>query len=175
MRIRTGIAVGVGALASVAIVLPGWAQGPGFDNKYRDTTIVQDCGDGDTVTYAGPVKMWPPNHKLQDASVTAVDGDGDNVALEVWDEVMDTAGGDGGSNHDPDVVYPDGPMAQGSGSATVPLQLRSERSGRGDGRTYTINWAAEFDNGSKPCTSADSGQSPFTIVVPHDMRGGRDW
>ncbi|MPY85111.1 MAG: hypothetical protein GEV00_17720 [Actinophytocola sp.] len=58
---------------------------------------------------------------------------------------------------------------------TVPVQLRSERSGKGEGRTYTINWAAEFDNGSKSCTSMEAGQAPFTIVVPHDMRGGRDW
>lgn len=175
MKRRVGIAVGLSAVASLAVVVPGWAAGPDFKNKYGDTTVVRDCGDGDTVTYAGPEKMWPPNHKLQDVSVTATDGDGDNVTLEVADNVTDAAGGDGGPNHDPDVFYPSGPMAQGSGSATVPVQLRSERSGKGDGRTYTINWAAEFDNGSKTCTSMDSGQSPFTIVVPHDMRGGRDW
>lgn len=175
MRRAAGIAVGVGIVASFAVVVPGWA-GPDFKNKYGDTTVERDCGDGDTVTYAGPEKMWPPNHKLQDVSVTAEDGDGDRrVALELFDNVTDVAGGDGGPNHDPDVAYPNGPAAQGRGAATVPMQLRSERSGKGEGRTYTINWAAEFDDGSKSCTSMDSGQAPFTIVVPHDMRGGRDW
>lgn len=174
MRRVIGIAAGLGIAASFAVVVPGWA-GPEFKNKYGDSTVVRDCGEGDKVTYAGPEKMWPPNHKLQNVSVTAVDGDGDMVALELADNVTDAAGGDGGPNHDPDVVYPNGPAAQGTGSATVPVQLRSERSGRGDGRTYTINWVAEFDNGSKVCTSMDAGQAPFTIVVPHDMRGGRDW
>lgn len=175
MRGRVGIAAGLGVLASAAVVLPGWASGPGFDNKYENTTISRDCGDGDMVIYAGPEKMWPPNHKLQDVSVTATDGDGDNVALEIVGNVTDVAGGDGGKNHDPDVFYPNGPASSGSGSATVDVQLRSERSGKGDGRTYTLDWVAEFDDGSKVCTSQDAGQAPFTIVVPHDMRGGRDW
>lgn len=172
---NVGVALGLSAVASAVVVLPGWASGPGFDNKYGDTTVVRDCGDGDSVTYVGPEKMWPPNHKLQDVAVTARDSDGDDVALEIAGNVTDVAGGDGGSNHDPDVFYPKGPTAMGSGTATVDVQLRSERSGRGDGRTYIINWVAEFDGGSKLCSSEDAGQSPFTIVVPHDMRGGKDW
>lgn len=95
MRRAVGIAAGLGAVASFAVVVPGWA-GPEFKNKYAETTVVRDCGEGDTVTYAGPEKMWPPNHKLQNVSVTATDGDGDNVTLEVADNVTDVAGGDGG-------------------------------------------------------------------------------
>lgn len=182
MKRHVGIAVGLGAIASVAVVAPSWA-GPDFKNKYGDTTVERDCGDGDTVTYAGPLKMWPPNHKLQDVAVTAEAGKaGEQVELTVGpeavnqdegSEVSDATGGDGGPNHDPDVFYPDGPMAQGQGSATVPMQLRSERSGRGDGRTYTLHWLAMF--GSKECSSMDADQDPFVVTVPHDMRGGKDW
>jgi hypothetical protein len=50
----------------------------------------------------------------------------------------------------------------------VPLEIRSERSGRGDGRTYTLTATAQF-NVVQECTwSVD-------VVVPHDMRGGADW
>ena len=94
--------------------------------------------------------------------------------------LTDTAGGDGGATHDPDWQLSDGSngdsfTSSGTGSTTSALQLRAERSGKGEGRTYTINWTATFDNGSKSCSSTDEGQTPFTITVPHDMRGGADF
>ena len=176
-------ATSVGALA---FATPGLA-GSEFKNKYDSATLTRDCGDGDTVAYFGPAKLWPPNHKLQDVTVTATDGESANPTDAVSNETTltladitpeDVAGGDGGPNHDPDVFFPNGPAATGDPSATVPLQLRSERSGKGEGRTYTIHWAATFD-GANPagnsCTSMDEDQSPFTVFVPHDMRGGADW
>ena len=158
----------------MAFSVPGLA-GPEFKNKYESTTLSRDCGEGDVVTYDGPEKMWPPNHKMQDVSVTATDGTSTNtVEVGAFPDMTDTAGGDGGPNHDPD--WTPGDLAgTGTGSASVDFQLRSERSGKGDGRTYTIDWEAVFDNGDKTCTSMDAGQTPFTVVVPHDMRGGRDW
>lgn len=61
---------------------------------------------------------------------------------------------------------------------TAGLQLRAERSGEGDGRTYTVAWKAVFDD--KTCESSAAADSdpendPFVITVPHDMRGGADW
>jgi hypothetical protein len=44
----------------------------------------------------------------------------------------------------------------------VQHQLRGERSGTGDGRTYTIDAKATFDNGIKSC------EQTFTVTVPHD-------
>lgn len=174
MQRRLSIAIAVGSVASFAVA--GLANaGPEFDNKYENTTVTRNCGNGDTVVYGGPEKMWPPNHKLQDVDVTATDGQGMNVSLEVTPSVTDVAGGDGGPHHDPDVFFPAGPAASGQGSATVPVQLRSERSGKGDGHTYTLHWAAEFKNGLKMCSSMQADQEPFTVFVPHDMRGGRDW
>ena len=170
-------AVGAGALVlALGVALPTMANNSG--NKYDSVTSTRDCGDGDTVALVGPEKLWPPNHKFVDEPVTATDSDGtSNVSITVYPDVLDAEGGDGGPQHDPDAnASSDEPLtASGAGTATAGLQLRAERSGKGDGRTYTINWMATFDNGSKSCNSSDSGQTPFTVTVPHDMRGGADW
>ena len=175
MKFRSAAVAGVSLLGAVAIALPGVAGG----NKYASTTDFRDCGDEDLVNFVGPIKLWPPNHKFVNEQVAAVDGNGDNVALTLIINVLDTTGGDGGSNHDPDYT-PAEPADTGSGEegAVVPFQLRAERSGKGDGRTYTIDWVAKFDNGTKTCasnTDESDAQTPFVVTVPHDMRGGADW
>jgi hypothetical protein len=158
---------GVAVVAALGIAVPGFAGG----NKYASVSDTRDCGSGDAVNWVGPITLWPPNHKFVDVTVTAVDSDStSNVTLTVSPVVTDAVGGDGGPQHDPDYTPEGSPMDSGTGSASVPLALRSERSGRGDGRTYTISWSATFDNGSKTCSSDDDGQSPFVVTVPHDMR-----
>lgn len=176
MKLRLAALAGAGLLGAAALAGPGLA-GPEFRNKYDSTTATRDCGDGDTVTYTGPLKMWPPNHKLQNVSVLATAGDDtDEVTLTISPAVTDVAGGDGGPNHDPD-YQPDGLADSGTGSAEVPFWLRAERSGKGDGRTYTISWVAEF--GEKTCASGNDASTteddPFVVTVPHDMAGGADW
>ena len=170
--------VGLAGLCGALVVAgPGFAGG----NKYASVTSVRDCGDGDTVALNGPLKLWPPNHKFVPEPVTATDSDpSSQVSLTITPVLTDAAGGDGGAQHDPDWQLADGSTGDsftstGTGSTTSELQLRAERSGKGEGRTYTINWNATFDNGTKSCSSSDSGQSPFVITVPHDMRGGADF
>jgi hypothetical protein len=166
-----------GLLAALGVAAPSIAGG----NKYAAVSSSRDCGDGDTVVLNGPLKLWPPNHKFVDEPVTATDSDPTStVSLTITPTLTDTAGGDGGATHDPDWQLSDGSngdsfTSSGTGSTTSALQLRAERSGKGEGRTYTINWTATFDNGSKSCSSTDEGQTPFTITVPHDMRGGADF
>lgn len=172
MKAQLGIALAAAGVAGFAFVGPVTA-GSDYKNKYDDVTTSRDCGDSDTVVYTGPEKMWPPNHKLQNVSVVATDGGADGASdetnLTIAPNVTDVAGGDGGPKHDPDYT-PGDLVASGDPSAEVAFWLRAERSGKGDGRTYTINWTATFDGGSKTCSSTDDGQSPFVIVVPHDMR-----
>ena len=166
--------LGVGVVTALGIAAPGFAGG----NKFGPHTVGRDCGDGDTVVLNGPLTLWPPNHKFVDESITATDGPSSNptdsvsndTTLTITPVVTDAVGGDGGPQHDPDYTPGGSPTASGNPSATVDFDLRSERSGKGDGRTYTINWKATFDGGNKTCTSDDDGQSPFTIYVPHDMR-----
>ena len=178
----------VGAAAAVAamgIAAPGVA-GPGDNqNKYEDGSASRACGDGDTVTLTGPLKLWPPNHKFVDETVVATEGadvdPADDVLLTIRPRVDDIAGGDGGAQHDPDTnASEDGTIVgSGTGSATAAIALRAERSGKGEGRDYVLNWVATFDNGSKTCSSdeasSDPQKQPFVISVPHDMRGGADW
>jgi hypothetical protein len=169
-----------GVVAAMGIAAPSIAGG----NKYGDTPVSFVCKDTlgnqvGTVTLVGPAKLWPPNHKFVDEPVTAVDDSGDEVTLTLTPVVTDATGGDGGAQHDPDfnASSEDGKtlVATGEGSATAALQLRAERSGKGEGRTYTINWNAQLGNDS--CASGDGkdDHAPFVIEVPHDMRGGADW
>ncbi len=175
MNRRMVVLLAIGGAGAMAFAVPGLA-GPEFKNKYQDTTSApMECDNGD-VTYNGPLKMWPPNHKMQDVSVTAInDNATEMTSLTITPTVTDVAGGDGGPKHDPDYT-PEEPTGSGNGSATAEFQLRSERSGKGDGRTYTIDWVATF--GEEECDSASSATDdlePFVVTVPHDMRGGRDW
>lgn len=175
MKYKVGITLAIASVAGFALVGPVVA-GPESDNKYPDTTAGKDCGDGDTIDYAGPLKLWPPNHKLQDVLMSAtdgssnpVDGQANQTTLTVTVSPLDAVGGDGGPQHDPDFFFPAGPTATGDPTAKVPFQLRSERSGKGDGRTYNVHADATFDNGTKNCSW------DMQVLVPHDMRGGAGW
>ena len=169
-------AVGAGALVlALGVAMPTMANNSG--NKYDSTESVRNCDDGDTVTLNGPLKLWPPNHKMIDEPVTG-ESDSGPVTLTLTPVVTDATGGDGGPQHDPDfsATSSDGKTfvaTSEESSVTAAFALRAERSGKGDGRTYTINWKFESNNGT--CTSDDDGQTPFVITVPHDMRGGADW
>ena len=169
---KTLMFLALAGLVSSLAFATGLSATPG--NKYANTTDTRNCDSGD-VEYSGPLKLWPPNHKFVDANVTATaDDPGAAVTLNLTPALTDVAGGDGGPNHDPDFVMdpPDG-MDSGTGSASVDIDLRAERSGKGVGRTYTIDWVASF--GGDTCSSMDADQEPFVVTVPHDMRGGADW
>lgn len=185
MKVSKPLAVGavMAAVGGIAIPTLG-ASG----NKYDASTTQFTCSDAvgiddGTVTLVGPLKLWPPNHKMIDEPVTAQRGTkpGSSVTLTLTPVITDAAGGDGGPQHDPDfnATSSDGKTlvatdSNSPGTATAALQLRAERSGKGDGRTYTINWNVDWGNGDS-CSSNDSGQAPFIITVPHDMRGGADF
>jgi hypothetical protein len=166
MRRKVGTAVAVvGLVGAFAFVGPGQADSS-FKNKYPGGEHSQTCDRGDVITYVGPEMLWPPNHKLQDVLFIATNNGADtSTTLAVTSDVTDEVGGDGGPAHDPDFIP--GADGSGSGEATVPAQIRSERSGKGEGRTYTIHAAATFD--MIPCTK------DFIVTVPHDMGGGADW
>ena len=165
---KKGLFVLAATALAVSLALPVVAGG----NKYDDTTASQACGDDSTVTYAGPLKLWPPNHKYVPFSVTITDDSGDNVTLAtegVHEEYAEDGTEQNGAGNTADDVSPAAATAEGAGSATTNHEARAERSGRGDGRTYTIAYEATADNGLTECMGT------FEIVVPHDMRGGADW
>lgn len=171
MKYKVGITLAMAAVAGFALVGPGQAANDDLRNKYPDgQQSAEDCTlDGDELTYYGPTKMWPPNHKLQDILFVATNSTGGPVDIAVTPHVTDVAGGDGGVQHDPDVVYSgESPAAAGTGEVELPMALRSERSGKGEGRTYTLDAVATFD-------MVRSCSMQVVVAVPHDMRGGADW
>lgn len=102
--------------------------------------------------------LWPPNHKLRTITVAgATDPDGGPVAVTITGVTQDEpVNGRGDGNTSPDHVL---------GPAAGQVRLRAERAGGGDGRVYTIAFAAT-DPGGLSCSGS------IVVTVPHD-RGGQ--
>jgi hypothetical protein len=193
LLVATAAVALLGLLGGAAVGAPGLLR-----NKYAVSEDLRICTDsnGDPVgevVYEGPLKMWPPNHKYQPVSIVATAYDSDDsvhlMTAGTHDEFLeDGTEMNGAGNTDNDVdpwMAEDGFNPQ---SASTTHQLRSERSGQGDGRTYTLDWQATFrdddgDGETVICGSEDLGAGPltgepdvaFTVEVPHDMRCGADW
>lgn len=167
MKVSKFGVLGLGVVAALGVATPGFSGG----NKYDAVSASRTCEGGDVVNWLGAIKLWPPNHKFQPSTVAAVGNEAtEGVTLAIRPVVTDATGGDGGPNHDPDYMWSSSPANTGQGTATVDNQLRAERSGKGEGRTYTVHFTATFDNGTETCTSEDGSQAPFVVTVPHDMR-----
>lgn len=178
---RTAIAVGL--LASAALTVPALADKPGDTDTTKTSKGVQErvCTGG-TVSLDGPEVLWPPNHKMvnQVATATSDDDDTDSVpdtsiSLTEAAIVESATGGDGGPNGpDSSTAAMSGPQSK---VATTTYQVRAERSGKADGRTYVINWTATFEDksscSSSAATTSDAQMQPFTVFVPHDQGQGK--
>ena len=106
---------------------------------------------------AMPDELWPPNHKLRDVTITAADGSGAPVAVEilgVTSSEADCCNSSGDKPNDVNIVDSD------------TVQLRAERYSR-MGRTYTIS--VRLNDGNQ------SAVTDVTVTVPHDQgnRNGR--
>lgn len=185
--IRTITLLGLAAAtaAATALALPASADKPGQHDTTKTSTGSQQfvCHDttgtnDNTVTLNGPLVLWPPNHKMVNESVTAA-SDPDTLAsagmtsLTLYTaDPTDASGGDGSPNEGPDSsLTSTATDSEGDGTVTAPYQVRAERSGKGDGRTYSIRWMASFKDGSS-CGSDSSDTDnlkPFVISVPHDQ------
>jgi hypothetical protein len=103
--------------------------------------------------------LWPPNHSFHPITVQGVtDPDGDAVTVtiaEVRQDEPTNAKGDGNTC----------PDADGTGTSTV--RVRSERSGKGDGRVYHLRFLASDGRGG-------SCEGEVTVCVPHDQGHGNE-
>lgn len=102
---------------------------------------------------ATPNTLWPPNHKLKDVTVNYTSTDNCAVVscvLTVSSDEPVNSWGDG--NTSPDWVIVDDHH----------VKLRAERSGKGDGRVYTI---------TATCVDAagNTGSNTTTVTVAHDQ------
>ena len=124
------------------------------------TLHVTDTVDPLFVTHT--VELWPPNHQMH--TVTAADCvtvhdacDGDVPAYFTFAAVDEPADMNGSANTEID-------MANLTCNA---VDVRVERSGTGDGRVYTLGWAAEDAAGHRV-------EGTCQVVVPHDQGGKGD-
>ncbi len=129
----------------------------GGTGNVTDCVTIHINSPPDCSTAAASVStLWPPNHKMKSVTVTGVtDPDGDPVSITITSIFQDepTSGlGDGDQSPD------------GAGVGTDTAQVRSERSGLGDGRVYHIAFSAEDGRGGS-CTGEVS------VTVPHDQSG----
>jgi hypothetical protein len=114
------------------------------------TNLPPDCDHA--VSSVGNI-LWPPDHKTIPVTISVPDADGDHVKVTITAIRQDeptNARGDG--NTCPD----------GTGIGTDTAQIRSERTGLGDGRVYRILFTADDGRGAT-CTGV------VGICVPHDQ------
>jgi hypothetical protein len=105
--------------------------------------------------------LWPPNHKMADiiadVEVTDIcDPDPFFELTAITSSEPDDSLGDGDT--------PDDIQGADFGTPDVEFQLRSERSGGGDGRIYTIEYGG-YDH------SGNWTPAIVYVRVPHDQRG----
>jgi hypothetical protein len=125
------------------------------------TVIVADTTPPVITTNGSTPSLWPPNHDYRTFRVTDfVTGVSDSCDASIGvssvviekatsDEAVDAAGSGNTAN---DIVI---------ASDCKSVQLRSERSGTGDGRVYTITFKVTDASGNV-------GRTTVKVVVPHN-------
>ena len=105
--------------------------------------------------------LWPPNHSLQPVAIqaNAYDNGGGAIHLTVQVTSSEPPDATGDGNTIPD-FYIDSVYDQ---LGMIELRLRSERSGKGPGRTYTILVTATDETGNPSIATVE-------IRAPHDKR-----
>ena len=103
--------------------------------------------------------LWPPNHKMVTVTIAAnaSDDSGDPVILAATVSSNEPENGLGDGDTAPDWTTPF--IDQENGIIT--LQFRAERSGRGNGRVYTVTITATDKSGNM-------AQADVDIIVPRD-------
>jgi hypothetical protein len=120
-------------------------------------TQVQDITPPTLTVKLSPNSLWPPNHKMKDVTATIVAKDecDPNPQVRLLSIV----------SNEPDNGLGDGDTAGDVGGAATgtddrSFQVRAERSGRGNGRIYTVTYEARDVSGNATVRTA-------TVTVAH--------
>ncbi len=153
----------VGTTAGVNLTLPLGTHvftltvddGSGGSDTDSVTIVVADTTAPEISVTLSPSVLKPANHKLIDIAATVVAEDGCGTAAVTLVSVV---------SNEPDNGLGDGDTAgdiQGAaiGTDDRAFQLRAERSGGGNGRVYTVTYAATDGSGNVATVSA-------MVVVP---------
>jgi hypothetical protein len=137
-----------------------WSGTDASGNKGFATQLVhvQDTTPPNLTVTLSPTSLWPPNHKLVPitATITVTDKcDPHPFVRLVSITSNEPMNGVGDGNTDADIQG----VAFGTDDRT--FQLRSERSGPGDGRVYTVTYQASDHSGNTTTKTA-------TVTAPHN-------
>jgi hypothetical protein len=120
------------------------------------------CNEPPVCEEATPTRacLWPPNHDYHNIGIDGVtDPDGDQVTITfngaTSDEATATEKGAGGMQHSPDVIIDGIALPEQAG-------VRSERSGKYDGRVYELHFTAD-DGNTGQCSGTVSVQVPHNV------------
>lgn len=101
-------------------------------------------------------ELWPPNHKMveisADVRVTDCDGTATATLVSIESNEPDNGLGDGDTDNDIEIL------------SNTTFRLRSERSGGGDGRIYTVTYSVMDCSGNETTVQTE-------VIVPHDQGG----
>jgi len=127
----------------------GKSQGIGIILNDDTDAELMDCSNA----FASPSTLWPPNHKFRTINIEGITHlQGADFSLTVTsilqDELVNELG-DGSTESDARFLN------------TAQPQVRSERSGLGDGRIYELTFSASTESG-------DSCEGSVLMGVPHD-------
>ena len=133
----------------------GDPTGPdGFADHTLDPCAHDDVAPAIASVSASPNVLWPPNHKMVPVTiaVSASDACSDVTSSIVGVTSDEPVDGLGDGHTSPDWVV----------TGALTLLVRSERSGTGDGRVYTVTIDAVDGSGNVATGST-------TVRVPHDQ------
>ena len=126
---------------------------------------VEDTTPPDISVSIIPDTLWPPNHKMVVVTATVTvsdicDSNPSVVLTSVVSDEPDDAKGNGDGKTVDDIQDAD------IGFEDYEFQLRAERAGSGDGRTYTITYTVTDASGNSATAIAE-------VIVPHDQGKGK--
>jgi uncharacterized repeat protein (TIGR01451 family) len=126
------------------------------DNAFSHSITLRDTTPPELSVELSPTTLWPPDHRLVSIAATVeasdiCDPDPVVTLVSVTSNEADDGLGDGDTAGDIVVVN------------DFTLQLRAERSGRGNGRVYIVTYQVEDNSGNVAVAQA-------TVTVPLNLR-----
>jgi hypothetical protein len=114
-----------------------YEDGNGNTTTQEQRVIVDDVTVPTLSVSLAPVSLWPPNRTMQTIGITA--STSDNCGSASW-VLASISGNDGTTSSD---------MSYTANTAPGSVQVRAERSGLGNGRTYTLTFTASDGHGNE--------------------------